>query len=107
MRLERGTVPREALWVEGVNAVTADIDLAIIRQSVCRDRTLGRKDGHWRRPRLWVWDPAFVLADGRDPSRYAGGVSPEISQVTSRYSIPLSRDDPDPRDPREETKNRG
>ncbi len=51
--------------------------------------------------------PAFVLGDGRDPSRYAGGKSPEISQVTSRYSIPLSRDGPDPRDLREETKSRG
>ena len=41
VRLEPGTVPRGTLWVEGVNAVTADIDLAIIRQSVCRDRPFG------------------------------------------------------------------
>ena len=27
VRLEPGTVPRGTLWVEGVNAVTADIDL--------------------------------------------------------------------------------
>ncbi len=40
-RLEPGTVPRGTLWVEGVNAVTADIDMAIIRQSVCWDRPFG------------------------------------------------------------------
>ena len=41
MRLEPGTVPRGALWVEGVNAVTADIDLESVRESVCRDRLDG------------------------------------------------------------------
>ena len=32
--LEAGTVPRGTLWVEGVNAVTADIELGNIRDSV-------------------------------------------------------------------------
>ncbi len=41
VRLEPGTVPRGTLWLEGVNAVTADIDLEIIRQSVRRDRPFG------------------------------------------------------------------
>jgi putative transposase len=41
VRLEPGTVPRGTLWVEGVNAVTADIDLDNIRQSVRRDRPFG------------------------------------------------------------------
>jgi putative transposase len=39
--LEPGTVPRGTLWVEGVNAATADIDLANIRESVSRDRPFG------------------------------------------------------------------
>ena len=41
VRLEPGTVPRGTLWVEGVNAVTADIDLETIRQSMRRDRPFG------------------------------------------------------------------
>ena len=41
MRLEPSTVPRGTLWVEGVNAVTGDIDLEAIRESVCRDRPFG------------------------------------------------------------------
>ena len=44
VRLEPGTVPRGTLWVEGVNAVTADIDLQIIRESVRRDRPLGTSE---------------------------------------------------------------
>ncbi len=41
VRLEAGTVPRGALWVEGVNAPTADIGLEDIRESVRRDRPFG------------------------------------------------------------------
>ena len=44
MRLEPGTVPRGTLWVEGVNAVTADVDLQIIRESVRRDRPSGTSE---------------------------------------------------------------
>jgi hypothetical protein len=41
VRLEPGTVPRGTLWVEGVNAVTSDVETQIIRESVRRDRPLG------------------------------------------------------------------
>jgi putative transposase len=41
VRLEPGTVPRGTLWAEGVNAVTGDIDLEAIRESVRRDRPFG------------------------------------------------------------------
>jgi putative transposase len=44
LRLEPGTVPRGTLWVEGVNAVTADIDLEIARESVRRDRPFGTSE---------------------------------------------------------------
>ncbi len=54
--LEPGTIPRGALWVEGVNAPTADITLADIRESARRDRPSGRRDGRWRRRMLWVWE---------------------------------------------------
>jgi putative transposase len=39
--LEPGTVPRGTLWVEGVNAPTADIDLENVRESIRRDRPFG------------------------------------------------------------------
>jgi hypothetical protein len=32
---------RAALWAEGVNAATADVELEIIRESVRRDRPFG------------------------------------------------------------------
>jgi hypothetical protein len=41
MRLESATVLRGTLWAEGVNAVTGDIDLDAIRESVRRDRPFG------------------------------------------------------------------
>jgi hypothetical protein len=41
VRLEPGIVPRGTLWVEGVNAVTGDIDPETIRESVRRDRPFG------------------------------------------------------------------
>jgi hypothetical protein len=41
VRPEPGTVPRGSLWVEGVNAATADIDLESVRESVRRDRPFG------------------------------------------------------------------
>jgi putative transposase len=41
VRLEPGTVPRGTLGAEGVNAVTGDIDLEAIRESVRRDRPFG------------------------------------------------------------------
>jgi putative transposase len=44
VRLEPGTVPRGTLWVEGVNAVTSDIETQIIRESVRRDRPLGTSE---------------------------------------------------------------
>jgi putative transposase len=44
VRLEQSTVPRGTLWVEGVNAVTSDVDLEIIRESVRRDRPLGTSE---------------------------------------------------------------
>jgi putative transposase len=40
-RLEQGTLPLRALWLEGVNAATADIGLEDIRESVRRDRPFG------------------------------------------------------------------
>jgi hypothetical protein len=45
VRLEPGTVRRGTLWVEGVNAATADIDLASVRESVHRDRPFGSSRG--------------------------------------------------------------
>lgn len=53
VRLEPGTVPRGALWVEGVNAATADIDLDRVRESIRRDRPYG-SDG-------WVQETAREL----------------------------------------------
>ena len=47
MRLEPGTVRRGTLWLEAVNAVTADIDLQIIRESVRQDHPLGTSE--WTR----------------------------------------------------------
>jgi putative transposase len=41
VRLEPGTVPRGSLWIEGVNAATAEIDLEVVRESVRRDRPFG------------------------------------------------------------------
>jgi putative transposase len=41
VRLEPGTVPRDALWMEGVNAAAADIDTETVRESVRRDRSFG------------------------------------------------------------------
>jgi putative transposase len=41
VRLEPGTVLWGTLWVEGVNALTGDIDLENIRESVRRDRPFG------------------------------------------------------------------
>ena len=46
VRLEAGTIPRGALWIEGVNAVIADIGLEDIRESVRRDRPFGSSG--WR-----------------------------------------------------------
>jgi putative transposase len=47
VRLEAGTVPRGPLWIEGVNAATADIGLEDVRESVCRDRPFGSTE--WTR----------------------------------------------------------
>ena len=43
VRLEAGTVPRGTLWIEGVNAATADIEAAVerVRESIRRDRPYG------------------------------------------------------------------
>jgi putative transposase len=41
VRLEPGTVPRGALWEEGVNAATADVEVETVRESVRRDRPFG------------------------------------------------------------------
>ena len=53
VRLEPGTVPRGMLWVEGVNAVTADVELGNIRDSVRRDRPFGTSG--------WTLETAKVL----------------------------------------------
>jgi hypothetical protein len=53
VRLEPGTVPRGTLWVEGVNAVTADVELGSIRDSVRRDRPFGTSG--------WTLETAKVL----------------------------------------------
>jgi hypothetical protein len=34
VRLEAGAAPRGTLWVEGVNAATADVELEVIREPV-------------------------------------------------------------------------
>ena len=58
IRLEPGTVPRGTLWVEGVNAVTSDLDLQIIRESGPRlavrsiGMDSGSKDIQGVRPRI-------------------------------------------------------
>ena len=53
VRLEPGTVPRGTLWVEGFNAITADIELGNIRDSVRRDRPIGTSG--------WTLETAKVL----------------------------------------------
>ncbi len=47
IRLVAGTVPRGALWVEGVNSATADVELETLRESVRRGRPFGTAD--WAR----------------------------------------------------------
>lgn len=41
VRLEPVAVPRGTVWVDGVDAVTSDIDLQILRESMRRDRPFG------------------------------------------------------------------
>ena len=41
VRVELDAVPRGALWVEGVNAATADVDEEAVRESIRRDRPYG------------------------------------------------------------------
>jgi putative transposase len=53
VRLKPGTVPRGTLWVEGVNAVTADVELGNFRDSVRRDRPFGTPG--------WTLETAKVL----------------------------------------------
>jgi putative transposase len=53
VRLEPGTVPRGTLWVEGVNAVTADVELGNIRDPVRRDCPFGTSG--------WTLETAKVL----------------------------------------------
>ena len=85
VRLEPGTVPRGTLWVEGVNAPTADIDLAEIRESV---RAIGRSvhlDGPRRRPPPWGWSIACDRAGDR---RGRSGRLPKSPRV--RLNIRMS-----------------
>ena len=53
VRLEPGTVSRGSLWIEGVNAPTADVELEALRESIRRDRPYGA-DG-------WVRETARSL----------------------------------------------
>ena len=48
-----GEVPRGTLWVQGVNAITADLELGNIRDSVRRDRPFGTPG--------WTLETAKVL----------------------------------------------
>jgi putative transposase len=71
VRLEPGTVPRGRLWVDGVNAVTADVELERVRESVRRDRPLGSSS--------WTLETARALGlehslrpRGRPPRAVAG-----------------------------------
>jgi putative transposase len=41
VRLESGTERRGKLWVEGVNAASADVELETVRESIRRDRPFG------------------------------------------------------------------
>lgn len=41
LRLEQAPAPRRPVWMEGVNAATADVELEIIRESVRGDRPFG------------------------------------------------------------------
>jgi hypothetical protein len=81
--LEPRTVPRGALWVEGVNAPTAGIDVDMVRESVPRDRPFGSS--------VWAWATAQALgleyslrqrgrplSDGTE-----GGETTQITQATS------------------------
>jgi putative transposase len=45
VRREVGAVARGRLWVEGVNAATADLDEAGVRASIRRDRPYGSDSG--------------------------------------------------------------
>ncbi len=77
VRLEPGTVPRGTLWVEGVNAVTADIDLEIIRQSVRRDRPFGTSG--------WTLETAKALSLGYSlrPRGRPRGIEPTAGDEAS------------------------
>jgi hypothetical protein len=81
VRLEPGTVPRGALWVEGVNAAAAYIGLEDVRESVRRDRAFGSSG--------WTLETAKVLGleyrlrpRGRPRSDRNGRVS--AAQVSRR-----------------------
>lgn len=41
VRVEVGAVPRGTLWVEGVNAATADVEEEAVCESIRRDRPYG------------------------------------------------------------------
>jgi putative transposase len=69
VRLKPGAVPRGALWVERVNAATADVELESVRESVRRDRPYGSRE--------WTTETARALGleyslHPRGPRRRAG-----------------------------------
>ena len=95
VRLEAGTTPRGVLWVEGVNAATADIGLEDIRESVRRDRPFGSSG--WRRETAKALGLEYSLRPRgrpevirRERTRLANG--PErarYSDVPFSFSLPF------------------
>src|SRR5262249_13316703 len=78
VRLEPGTVPRGALWVEGVNAATADVELERVRESVRRDRPLGTSS--WTRETAQALGLEHSLRPrGRPPRVVAGAAASRVS----------------------------
>jgi hypothetical protein len=75
MRLEPSTVPRGTLWVEGVNAVTGDIDLEANRESVRRDRPFGMPGWTIETPKALNLE--FGLRPRRRPRRDEPGANGE------------------------------
>jgi putative transposase len=91
VRLEPGTEPRGKLWIEGVNAASAGVELEAVRESIRRDRPFGSPA--WTVERARDLGLEYSLRPrGRpktgEPS--AGDGTTKILQTAERYrNVPL------------------
>ena len=91
VRLEPGTVPRGSLWVEGVNAASADVELETVRESVRWDRPFGTSAWARETARRWAWSTACGRRVGRERSKRRREKGPQITQSASRSrDVPVS-----------------